>query len=257
MNSKHASALLRTFIRVFFSHYKYFIPFWLALAAFLVVMPLLLLFGKALSGQGVQVDIARRSIVSLMGPLLAVYDPIMIAIFSAAVLVAMVFDEIRWGITEHTLCVAPISVGKLILLKSLIGVLLVVPMALCIVAARILFIHLFTGLHYLDYVTPLHVLLLLANSFSVTLALTAIYELLILLTPSKYRTVIQTGTGLILVPLQYTVASAVLLHPETISAGDLYAYTALFAAVCTMAITLGYAAAEKMRDRIALNVVAP
>jgi len=257
MSSKHASALLRTFIRVFFSHYKYFIPFWLALAAFLVVMPLLPLFGKALTGQGVQVEVARRGIASLMGPLLAVYDPTMIAVFSTAILVAMFFDEIRWGIVEHTLCTAPVSVGRLVLLKSLIGVLLVVPMALCIVAARILFIHLFTGLHYLDYVAPLYVVLLLANSFSVTLALTAIYELLILLTPSKYRTVIQTGAGLILVPLQYIVASAVLLHPETISAGDLYAYTALFAAVCTMAITLDYTAAEKMGDRIALNVIAP
>jgi len=160
MNSKHASALLRTFIRAFFSHYKYLIPFWLALAVFLVVAPLLLGFGRALAGPGGQIEAVKHIIASLMGPLLAVYDPTVIAVFSAAIVAAMTFDEVRWGVAEHILCAAPLSIGRLIMLKPLIGALLMVPMALCIVAARILFIYLLLGPQYLGYVAPLHVVLL-------------------------------------------------------------------------------------------------
>jgi len=257
MSSRYASVLLRTFIRVFFSHYRYLIPFWLGLATFLVFVPLLLGFGRALAGPGGQTEAVKHIIASLMGPLLAVYDPTIIAVFSAAIAAAMALDEVRWGVAEHTLCAAPISVGRLFLLKSLIGVLLVVPMALCIVAARMLFIYLLLGPQYLGYVAPLHAALLLVNSFTATLALAAIYNLLILLTPSKYRTALNALGGIIPIILLNTVALRALLHPETISVGDLYAYTALFAAVCAAAITLGYAAAERMGDRIALNVIAP
>jgi len=173
------------------------------------------------------------------------------------VVIAMVFDEIRWGVAEHTLCVAPISVGRLILLKSLICVLLTVPMALCIVAARILFIYLFIGPHYLCYVAPLHVALLIVNSFTTTIALASIYTLLVLLTPSKYRTTLNALAGIIPIILVNTVVLRVLLHPETVSTGDLYTYTAIFAAICIASVALGYVAAENMRNRIALNIIVP
>jgi len=96
-----------------------------------------------------------------------------------------------------------------------------------------------------------------ATSFTATLVLAAIYSLLILLTPSKYRTALNVLGGIIPIILVNTVAIRVLQEPTSITVGDLYAYTAAFAAVCAMAITLGYAAAEKMGNRIALNVIAP
>jgi len=257
MSPKYASVLLRTFLRVFCLHYKYFIPFWLALVACLVFLPLIIVFGKVLTGQGIPTEVARHSIASLMGPLLTVYDSTTIAIFSTAVLIAMFFDEIRWGVAEHILCTAPISVGRLILLKSLICVLLTVPMALCIVAVRILFIHLFIGPNYLCYIAPLHIALLLVNSFSATLALVTIYMLLLLLIPLKYRTALSTGLGLILAALHNIIVSRALLHPETISAGDLYTYTAISTVMCVSMVTLIYRVAERLSHRAVANIIAP
>jgi len=257
VSSRYVSVLLRTFFRVFFSHYRYFIPFWLALSVFLVVVPLIVVFGRALTEPGNQIESVKHVIASLMGPLLAVYDPIMIAVFSAAIVVAMAFDEVRWGVVEHTLCTAPVGVGRLVLLKSLVSVLLVVPMALCVVAARTAFVYLFMGSRYLGYVAPLHVVLLLANSFTATLALATVYNLLILLTPSKYGTALNALSGIIPIILMNTVALRALQEPASITAGDLYTYTAAFAAVCVVSVALGYVAAEKMGDRIALNVIAP
>jgi len=69
------ASLLRTFFSVFFSHYRYFIPFWLAMVATLVLIPLLLSFGRALAGSGNQTEASKHVIASLMGPLLAVYRP--------------------------------------------------------------------------------------------------------------------------------------------------------------------------------------
>jgi len=76
----------------------------------------------------------------------------MIAVFSATVIATMTFDEIRWEVAEHILCTAPISVRRLLLLKSMVNTLLAVPIALCIDAVQTLFIYLFIGLHYLCYV---------------------------------------------------------------------------------------------------------
>jgi len=242
---------------VFFSHYKYFISFLLALVVFLVFTPLFLGFWKTLAGLGSQIEAVRHSIASLMGPLLAAHDPTVIAVFSAMVVIAMVFDEIRWGVAEHILCVAPISIRRLILLKSLICVLLTVPMALCIVAIRILFIYLFIGPHYLCYIAPLHVALLIVNSFTTTIALASIYTLLVLLTPSKHRTALNVLAGIIPVILVNTVVLRVLQEPTSITVGDLYTYTAIFATICIASVALGYIAIENMRNRIALNVIAP
>jgi len=101
------------------------------------------------------------------------------------------------------------------------------------------------------------VALLLANSFTAILGLTAIYNLPTLLTQPKYRTALNALGGIIPIILTNTVALRVLQEPASITAGDLYTYTAVFAAICVASVALGYVAAEKMRDRIALNTIAP
>ncbi len=250
MSVRYFTTLLYTFWRVFVTRYRYVIPFWLAIAMTIVAIPFIALRHSLGSG------LYAESIISFLQSLLIVYDPAQIAAFSAALIASSLIDEISKGVLEHIIAVTQLSIGRILLLKSLCSVLVLLPMALCAVAIRILLLLLYAGPQYIASITVLSIVLLLLNSLSLTLTLANILTLSITLAPSRYRTAVVAGIGMAIVTLQQTIALSILSRTMLITVNSYVAYTSTLALICIASVISCYTAAEKLRSKIAMNILA-